>query len=173
MSKLVMPNWESSLVAAHKRAKDRLQVMDMICEALVGFDGQVITKRLATAVNKRLGKEVSVHYRTDMGWHEVMVWGTNIWGVAVDYNDRIVLNLGYKSSNVHPTGAFNYSWFLDHNQGFRGAVKRLEPLMENLEEMRKFATVFERIDSQVEDLVEDMKGQLGVEAIRVMLDRAG
>ena len=58
----------------------KAQIHAVVCEVLKTFDGKVINKRMATAVEVALvGKglsNLSVHWKTDFSWNSIKVWGT-------------------------------------------------------------------------------------------------
>lgn len=60
---------------------------------IVKFDGQKITKRIATALSKEL-PDYTVYYDTNHGMYDLVIWGNGI-----PYDNRISIYLGYVYDN--------------------------------------------------------------------------
>jgi hypothetical protein len=163
MIAIYKPNWEETLMHDYKRAVARLGVMNQICEALKPFNGKEVTKRLATTVEKRLGENYAVFYDSkSYGWHELSVWArTGLDADYVPYKDRISANLGYKSSNCHPVGAYNHSWFMSQHMGYLNHAKKLESLVDNIELLRKQAQQVQALEMMVARLEDTIGEQAG------------
>ena len=90
---------------ADSRAK--ADIHDVVCAVLKTFDGKDINKRIATAVQKKLGKDYSVYWSTEYSWYALSVWNQ----AKVPYSDRYSINVGYLADGK----TFNYDhWFSKH-----------------------------------------------------------
>lgn len=59
----------------------KAQVHNLVCEVLKTFEGKVVNKRMATAVEKALEQQMdpalnlSAMWRVDFSWNSIKVWG--------------------------------------------------------------------------------------------------
>ena len=67
----------------------------LVLEALKKFEGKKITKRFATAVEKKLGEGYSVFYKAEDGYR----YSISIWGRDIEYKSRWTFDLGHKPWN--------------------------------------------------------------------------
>jgi hypothetical protein len=82
----------AELDATVKRYTEQLAIYNAALEVMQSFEGKQITKRIATALEKKLPGKV-IHYSTEYSWYAISIWGD---GVA--YDNAIRLNLGYLSA---------------------------------------------------------------------------
>ncbi len=72
-----------------------INLYNIIMSVLEPFNGQKISKRMATAILKALPDNSTVHYDTSLNFYSVSIWGNGI-----EFKDRVRFTLGYKSDPV-------------------------------------------------------------------------
>ena len=129
-----------------------------VFEALKKHDGEVITKRIATSVQKTLGDDYNLYYSNEYGLLKLHIRKTG--QSSNDYKDFL---LGYESSNPKATlrlisGDVNERGFDYHNACYgSAAVERIKKNQKFLKsaKLEKYAQLHDektRIDVEIEAL---------------------
>jgi hypothetical protein len=142
----------------------KAQIHAIVREALQAYDGKVINKRMATAVEKaleaKLGKDLSVMWRTEYSWNSIRVWGdqksllpyTGCYDQMVNYHS----DKGPKSD-----GRFYFDYWVEKYEAKTGNTRFTEWADESEAALRmacqKVAAYNKAIDD-LEQAKENLKG---------------
>jgi hypothetical protein len=76
-------------------AAESLAIVTAACAAAEPFNGKPVSKRIASAIESAL-PGYRVHYSAEHGFYRVTIWGGR--ESAVQYSNRVSLNLGYANA---------------------------------------------------------------------------
>ena len=106
--------------------KLKKQVNDVVRDTLKTFEGKVINKRMATAVEKALEAKLghtglSVFWRTDFSWNAIRVWGPQ---QGLPYDSAYDQMINYHSDKGRDgDGRFHYDYWMEKYGGYGGNGK--------------------------------------------------
>lgn len=135
------------------------ELYSKVYEALKKHDGDVITKRIATSVQKTLGTDYNVYYSTEYGLLKLRIKGTK-----QGYNDYKDFLLGHEAISPKATlrlvsGDVNASRGFEYHNACYGsaAVERIKKNQKFLKSVKleKYAKLHDektRIDAEIEAL---------------------
>jgi hypothetical protein len=161
MSKLSLrTDWERRLKREFDLASEYLLVVTAVREALKGFEGKQITKRLATAAEKVLSKKpddyVTYYDANGMGWHQLYIWNRNPESL-MGYNDRLNLNLGYRQSNKYEAGVYRDAFFNEHNMvPYTNRFKEASEMMQKFDRLRELEKRLTSLDETKARLIAEV-----------------
>ena len=111
-------------------------INDEVADALQSFDGKKPSKRMANAVEKRLGEGYRVYWNTDFSWHEIVVWKD-----GTPYDERYRVVVMYLSEGA----TFNYEqWNAKHNHqaGEYSYTKKIKAIEAKLPQTRELVAKY-------------------------------
>ncbi len=91
------------------KCRAKAAVHAVVLEVLKGWQGKQINKRMATAVEKALGADYSVYWRTEYSWTSIRVWNKT----TIPYNEYYDVMIAY-DSDAYPNGErrFDFDYWL-------------------------------------------------------------
>lgn len=103
---------EERIALLHAKAA----VHTIVCAVLQKYQGKLINKRLANAVEAQLGEGFSVYWKTEYSWNAIRVWNTstNTTAAVIPYSDAYDVMINYHS-DAYPGGdnRFDYAHWLE------------------------------------------------------------
>lgn len=91
------------------KCRAKAVVHERVIAVLKGWQGKVINKRMASAVELALGPEYSVYWRTEYSWTSIRVWNKT----TIPYNECYDAMIAY-DSDAYPNGQrrFDFDYWL-------------------------------------------------------------
>jgi len=133
-----------------KTARARAAILVILHEVLTGFEGKAINKRIATALQKKLGAAYSVYWKTEYSWASVEVWNPE---VGLDWSNRLSVMIAYDSDRgAAGDGKFNYDYWVakygDARTGYAELAHQSELALRTLEQrVAAYNQAFEQLEA--------------------------